>query len=251
MKDFTTHQISLEKAIKARTSSMFIAPLLARYKEAIVPNPGGCRLGARPIDRTIEGIALMNADIHYVSDDGYFHAKTEGLKGIDYTFKKNTHTGTETLILAAVLAEGTTVLNNAAEEPEIDDLINLLNEMGGHIKRTAKREITINGVAKLHGATYTISPDRNEVVTFAVAAYVTKGDILVSDAQKVDLAAFYDALDLVGAKYEMKDNGVRFYFTESLHATSLQTDIYPGFMTDWQAPWAVLYDTSTRRVHHP
>lgn len=240
MKDFSTHQISLEKAAKARTSSMFIAPLLARYKEAIVPNPGGCRLGARPIDRTIEGIGLMNAHIHYLSDDGYFHAKTDGLKGIDYTFKKNTHTGTETLVLAAVLASGTTILHNAAEEPEIDDLINLLNEMGSDIKRTAKREITIHGVSKLHGATYTISPDRNEVVTFAVAAYVSKGDILVKGAEKVDLAAFYAALDKTGAKYEKMADGVRFYYTELLKATDVETSIYPGFMTDWQAPWAVL-----------
>lgn len=240
MHDFSTHQISLDKAAKARTSSMFIAPLLARYKEAIVPNPGGCRLGARPIDRTIEGIGLMNADISYVSDDGYFHAKTEGLKGIDYTFKKNTHTGTETLILAAVLAEGTTILRNAAEEPEIDDLINLLNEMGADIKRTAHREITINGVPELHGATYTISPDRNEVVTFAVAAYVTKGDILVKGAEKVDLQSFYEVLDKANAKYEKKANGVRFYYAQPLKATDVETSIYPGFMTDWQAPWAVL-----------
>jgi UDP-N-acetylglucosamine 1-carboxyvinyltransferase len=240
MQDFTTHQISLEKAAQARTSSMFIAPLLARYKEAVVPNPGGCRLGARPIDRTIEGITHMNAEINYDSDDGYFHAKTSGLKGIDYTFTKNTHTGTETLILAAALASGMTTLHNAAEEPEIDDLISLLNAMGGNVKRTNRREITIIGVEKLHGTTYTISPDRNEVITFAIMAYVTKGDVFVRDAQKVDLQAFYEKLDQAGASYEKKDDGVRFYYKNPLKAVSVETAIYPGFMTDWQAPWAVL-----------
>lgn len=240
MENFATHKLSLEKAAQARTSSMFIAPLLARYKEAIVPNPGGCRLGARPIDRTIEGIAHMDAEINYDSEDGYFHAKTNGLKGIDYTFTKNTHTGTETLILAAVLASGKTVLHNAAEEPEIDDLINLINAMGGDVKRSAKREITIIGAEKLHGTTYTISPDRNEVITFAIMAYVTKGDIFVKDAQKVDLEAFYEKLDEAGALYEKKDDGVRFYYRDPLKAVSVETAIYPGFMTDWQAPWAVL-----------
>ncbi len=240
MQDFVTHKLSLEKAAQARTSSMFIAPLLARYKEAIVPNPGGCRLGARPIDRTIEGIVHMNAHIHYDSDDGYFHAKTVGLQGIDYTFTKNTHTGTETLILAAALAEGTTVLHNAAEEPEIDDLIGLINAMGGNVERTNAREITIVGAKKLHGASYTISPDRNEVVTFAIMAYVTKGDVFVRDAQKVDLQAFYEKLDQAGASYEKKEDGVRFYYEKPLQAVSVETAIYPGFMTDWQAPWAVL-----------
>jgi len=121
MDKFLTHEISLEEGAKARTSSMFISPLLARFGEAIIPNPGGCRLGARPVDRTIDGIRALGVDVTYHSDDGYFHAKTNGLVGSIYTFDKNTHTGTETLILAAVLAKGTTVLKNAAEEPEIDD----------------------------------------------------------------------------------------------------------------------------------
>lgn len=240
MSKFKTSSISLEKAALARTSAMFIAPLLVRTNEAVIPNPGGCRLGARPIDRTIEGIQKMNADITYHSEDGYFHAKTQGLQGIEYTFEKNTHTGTETLILAAVLAKGKTVLKNAAEEPEIDDLIGLLSAMGGDIKRTGKREITINGVEKLHGATYRISPDRNEVVTFAIASYLTKGDVFIKEAQKVDLDAFLEILGKTGAGFEKKNDGIRFYFKENLQASDVTTKVYPGFMTDWQAPWAVL-----------
>ena len=198
------HEISLDEASHIRTSSMFLAPLLARIKEAVIPNPGGCRLGARPIDRTIDGIAKMNVDITYHSEDGFFHAKTEGLKGIEYTFEKNTHTGTETLIIAAVLAEGTTVLHNAAEEPEIDDLIKLLNQMGAKIKRSATREITIKGVNELHGTEFTISPDRNEIVTFAIAGLATKGDIFIKDAHIVDLDSFLEKVKEAKGCYEIK-----------------------------------------------
>ncbi len=240
IKDFKRHEISLDEASHIRTSAMFLAPLLARKKEAIIPNPGGCRLGARPIDRTVDGIAKMNVDITYHSEDGYFHAKTTGLQGIDYTFEKNTHTGTETLLLAAVLAEGKTTLRNAAEEPEIDDLIALLNQMGGSIKRTKKREIVINGVKKLHGTEFTISPDRNEIVTFAIAALVTKGDVFIHDAQKVDLEAFLEKLEQTHAGFERKENGIRFFYKEPLQAVDVTTSIYPGFMTDWQSPWAIL-----------
>ena len=240
MDKFSTHEISLEEAAKARTSSMFISPLLARMGEAIIPNPGGCRLGARPVDRTIEGVRSLHADIVYHSEDGYFHAKTTGLVGNTYTFDKNTHTGTETLILAAVLAQGTTVLKNAAEEPEIDDLIELLNCMGAQVVRSGSREITIQGVEKLHGCEYTISPDRNEVVTFAIAAAMTDGDITVETAKEKGIKEFLEKYAAAGGKYEEVADGIRFFTDGVLHATDVTTSIYPGFMTDWQAPWAVL-----------
>ena len=163
-------KVPLEVAARLRTSSMVLGPLLARYGEATTPNPGGCRLGARPIDRHIEALKEMGASITYNSKDGYFYAKTSGLHGATVHFSKNTHTGTETLILAAVLAKGQTVLNNAAAEVEIDDLIACLVSMGAKIQRVAPRTIVIDGVAKLHGTTYTIMPDRNEEVTFAIAA---------------------------------------------------------------------------------
>ena len=240
MRQFSTHEISLEKAAQARASSMFIAPLLARVKEAIIPNPGGCRLGARPIDRTIDGVRSLNADITYMSEDGYFHAKTSGLTGTTYTFDKNTHTGTETMILSSVLAKGQTILKNAAEEPEIDDLITLLNQMGADVKRTGKREITINGVVSLQGTSFTISPDRNEVVTFAIAAILTEGDILLKGTTRKGIEIFLEKLDEVGGGYEEKGEGMRFFWKRPLKATDVTTQIYPGFMTDWQAPWAVL-----------
>ena len=237
---FRHSSIPLDKAAHARTSAMFLAPLLARTGEAVIPNPGGCRLGARPIDRLVGGVEKMNVSISYKSEDGYFHAKTDGLKGIEYTFAKNTHTGTETLIIAAVLAQGTTILKNAAEEPEIDDLINLLNQMGAKVKRTAHREITIEGVTKLHGTTFTISPDRNEIVTFAIAALVTKGEVFIPQAHTVDLKAFLEKLDEAGGGYDVDEKGIKFYYKGPLNAVDVTTEIYPGFMTDWQAPWAVL-----------
>lgn len=245
LKKFAHSSIPLDKAALARTSSMFIAPLLARTGEAIIPNPGGCRLGARPIDRTIDGVEKLNASITYHSEDGYFHAKSRGLKAANYHFAKNTHTGTETMILAAALAEGTTILTNAAEEPEINDLIDLLNEMGGNVKRTAPREITIVGVEKLHGAEFTISPDRIEVVTFAIAAIVTGGDIFIKDAHKAAIHPFLEKFDLTGAGYQKKDGGIRFYANGSLNAVDITTGIHPGFLTDWQALWAVLMTQAT------
>lgn len=240
LKKFAHSSIPLDKAALARTSAMFIAPLLVRTGEAIIPNPGGCRLGARPIDRTVEGIRKMKATIVYHSEDGYFHAKTKGLEGIDYTFDKNTHTGTETLILAAVLAKGKTVLKNAAEEPEINDLISLLNLMGAQIVRSAPREISIYGVEKLHGAEFTISPDRNEIVTFAIAALLTHGDVTIQDANKVDLESFLNSVEQARGGIDKQKNAIRFYWKEKLRSTDVTTSIYPGFMTDWQAPWAVL-----------
>ncbi len=246
LENFKDPKIALEEAAETRTASMFIAPLLARNGYAIIPNPGGCRIGARPIDRTIEGLKQMGAEIDYKSEDGFFHAKTKGrLKGVNYTFEKNTHTGTETLIIAASLAEGKTTLENAAQEPEIDELIEMLNGMGAKIKRVEPRKIEIEGVHVLHGTEFTIGADRNEIVTFAIGAIATKGDVFIEGAHKEGLEEFLTELDNVGGGYEIKENGIRFYYKEPLRATDITTSPYPGFMTDWQAPWAMLMTQAT------
>ncbi len=234
------NEISLDTAARIRTSFMFIVPLLLRSRQAVLPNPGGCRLGARPVDRLVEGLKKMGADINYNSDDGFFYTKATKLHGTDYTFEKSTHTGTETLLLAAVLAEGKTILKNAAEEPEIDELISFLNNMGANIKRTGKRIIQINGVSKLHGASYTIGPDRNEIVTFACAAIMTHGGIFIKGAKKEYIGEFLEKLETSGGGVEEKKDGLRFYYKGDLKPVNIETKPYPGFMTDWQAPWAVL-----------
>ncbi len=240
IKKFSQHRISLDDASHIRTSSMFISPLLVRCGEAIIPNPGGCRIGARPIDRIIEGLEKMGADIVYHSEDGYFHAKTSGLHAATYHFEKSTHTGTETLLIAAVLAKGKTILENAALEPEIDELIDLLCQMGAKIKRTKERRIEIDGVSSLHGTEFTIQPDRNEIVTFAIAALMTEGDIFVKGAKKAAIGAFINTLEKTGGGYEEKNGGLRFFYKGPLKPTTIITSPHPGFMTDWHAPWAVL-----------
>jgi UDP-N-acetylglucosamine 1-carboxyvinyltransferase len=144
------------------------------------------------------------------------------------------------MILAAVLAKGKTILKNAALEPEIDELIELLNAMGAKITRNENREIVIEGVETLQGATYRIKADRNEIVTFAIAAIVTGGDIFINEAHSVDLDAFLSMLDKVNGGYEKTEKGIRFFAKGKLKAADVETAIYPGFMTDWQAPWAIL-----------
>lgn len=242
-----TDKISLDKAAEVRTSSLFLAPLLLRLGRAQIPNPGGCRIGARPIDRAIEGLKKMGVDISYDSSDGYFHAKVskdragfKKLKGTKYKFEKNTHTGTEILMLTAVLADGRTILENAAQEPEVDELITLLNKMGGKINRVSSRTIVIDGVKKLYGVKFKINPDRNEIVTLAIAAILTGGEVTVNGAKRVDLSCFLKEFSAAGGGFEEVMEGIRFFAKGDLHSTDIITSPHPGFMTDWQGPWAVL-----------
>lgn len=239
-KTFITTQIPLSAGIKSRASTLFLGPLLARTGSATVPNPGGCRLGARPIERHIEGLEQMGAVISYDSTDGYFHATApSGLHGTTYTFDKNTHTGTETLILAAVMAKGTTILKNAAEEPEIDDLILLLNSMGAGIKRMPGREIEIEGVESLHGATHRIMPDRNESVTFAILSALTGGKILLKNTDMPSMQTFLDNFKKANGSYEETHEGIYFYVNGDIKPVDIVTLPHPGFMTDWQGAWSI------------
>jgi len=233
------YTIPLEFGELYRTATMVMGPLLARSRQAQVPNPGGCRLGKRSIDRHIEGLKAMGAKISY--KDGFFYAETSGLHGAKYRFERNSHTGTETLILAAVLAKGETIIENAAQEPEVDDLIRLLNLMGAKVRRTSDRTIVVSGVKKLAGAEIEIMPDRNEVVTFAIGAIASNGDVVIEGTDRYYLKPFLRKLDEVGAFWEpISDSSTRFFFKKKLQSTNLTTLPHPGFMTDWQAPWSVL-----------
>lgn len=232
--------VPLEVGARLRTSSMVLGPMLARFHEAKIPNPGGCRLGARPIDRHVEALRRMGAEISYNSEDGFFYAKAEKLTGTTIHFPKNTHTGTETILLAAVLARGTTTITNAAEEVEVDELISLLNSMGARIRRNTSREIVIEGVTSLHGATHSIMPDRNEEVTFALAAAISGGSIDVRGSQRNSLQAFLEPFAKAGGAFEAVDPETTRYFQKTPpRAVDITTAPHPGFMTDWQAPWAV------------
>lgn len=241
VKEIKNVNMALDKAAAVRTSAMFMAPFLARNKKALIPNPGGCRIGARPIDRIIDGFTKMGVDTYYNSKDGYFHLKVQNqIKSTSYRFSKNTHTGTETLILVSALSEGKTVLENAAQEPEVDDLIALLNSMGAKVKRIKSRTIIIEGVEKLHGTTFEVPFDRNEVVTLAIAAVLTKGNIFIKNINSKGLLEFLKIFGKCGGGYEEERGGIRFYFKGKVSPINIKTSFYPGFMTDWQGPWAVM-----------
>ncbi len=237
-KNLSAHTIDATHGEQGRFSTMFIPPLLAKFGKAVVPAPGGDKIGKRPLDRHFEGLEALGAKVGV--ENGMYVAEAEKLTGATYRFSKNTHTGTETLIMAAALAEGTTILENAAEEPEIDDLIKFLNAMGAKIDRPVDRVVRILGVEKLRGAIHKLLPDRNEAVSYACAAIATKGDIIIENANADHLRAFLDKLQEIGAGYTVDTYGIRFYYKGELRATDVTTEIHPGFMTDWQPLWATL-----------
>lgn len=222
----------------SRASTLFIGPLLARFKKAIIPLPGGDKIGKRPLGRHLDGLEKLG--VKWKQQDGFLHLSASNMTGAHYRFEKNTHTGTETLIMTAVMAKGKTILENAAIEPEIDDLIAFLNAMGARIRRRAHRTIEIEGVSKLGGAIHKVMPDRNEAVSYACGAIATKGDVVIENARHQDLTAFIEKVEEAGGGCEIGEYGVRFFYKGQLRATDVMTEIHPGFMTDWQPLWATL-----------
>lgn len=237
-KSLKSFEISNEFGEASRASTMFIPALLVKFGQAIVPFPGGDKIGARPLDRHFDGLAALGVKIEIKNNQ--IICRTDGLKGTTYRFPKNSHTGTETLIMAAVCAKGKTRLENVAEETEIDNLIAFLNEMGANVKRLPGRVIEIEGVKTLHGAIQKIMSDQNQVVSFACAALATKGDVIVENAIAKDLESFIEKLDDIHAGYEIGNYGIRFYYKGELKATNVTTGIHPGFKTDWQPLWVTL-----------
>ncbi len=245
----TSWSIPDEFGEKSRASMLFLGPLLAKFGKAEIPLPGGDKIGARPLDRSLDWLAAMGATREQKGDRLYLEAKE--LRGTTYRFEKNSHTWTEIMLMAASMAKGKTILENAALEPEIDDMIKFLNAMGAKIRRRAFKVIEIEWVEKLHGAIHTVMPDRNEAVTYACAALISKGDIIIENAQQENLEAFLEKIDEAWGGYEIGDRGIRFFYKWPLRATDITTMPHPGFMTDWQALWAVLMCTAewTSTIH--
>lgn len=234
------HQMAVsgEYGEASRASTFFLPILLHRFGHASVPLPGGDKIGVRSLDWHFAGLEKLGVSVSVVNNA--IEARAEKFRGTRYRFPKNSHTGTETMLMTAVLAEGTTILENAAEETEVDDLINFLNLMGGKIRRSGPRTIEIVGVPELQGAIYKIMPDQNQVVSFACAAIATKGDVIVENARRRDLEAFLTKLDEINAGYEIGQYGIRFYYKGPLTSTDVTTEIHPGFKTDWQPLWVAL-----------
>jgi UDP-N-acetylglucosamine 1-carboxyvinyltransferase len=221
-----------------RASTLVLGPLVARMGVARVSLPGGCAIGARPIDLHIKGLEKMGAQI--TQEHGYIEAKTERLKGAHIYFDKITVTGTEDLMMAATLADGETVFENAAREPEVVDLANLLNKMGAKIEGHGTSTIKVKGVEKLHGAKHKIIPDRIEAGTFIIAGALTGGDLNVSGCEPSHIQALLRKLEECGAKFRVNGDSVRVMGDNSLRAADMSTEEHPGFPTDMQAQYMAL-----------
>jgi len=222
-----------------RASSLVLGPLIARAGMARVAVPGGCAIGGRPIDLHIKGLEKMGAVI--VQEHGYLEARAEHLKGAHLAFDKITVTGTEDLLMAAVLADGETVMENCAREPEVTDLAALLIAMGAKIEGAGTSTIHVQGVTRLHGAIYRINPDRIEAGTFLVAGAITAGDVTVADCNPEHLRAVIAKLEEAGAKIDIvAADAVRVRANGHLNAADISTEEYPGFPTDMQAQYMAL-----------
>ena len=222
-----------------RASILVLGPLVARYGQAEVSLPGGCAIGARPVNLHIEGLQAMGAEISIAG--GYIKAKARKLHGARIAFDTVTVTGTENLLMAAVLAKGTTVLENAAREPEVVDLANYLVKMGARIEGAGTSTMTIEGVDELQGCEYSIVPDRIEAGTFLVAAAVTRGKIRLLDVVPSIMSATLDKLRECGAHIESGDDWIELDMRgQRPRSVNITTAPYPDFATDMQAQFCVL-----------
>jgi len=223
-----------------RASSLVLGPLVARCGRARVSLPGGCAIGARPINLHIFGLEQLGARVHQTH--GYIEAEApEGLRGATITFDRITVTGTEDLMMAAVLARGETVLHNAAREPEVADLASLLVKMGARIEGAGTSTIRIQGVERLHGAEHTIIPDRIEAGTFLIAGAITRGDVAITGCEPGHLGALVSKLQQAGAKVTQPDaTTLRVQGDGGLQSVDMTTEEYPGFATDLQAQYMAL-----------
>ena len=222
-----------------RASSLVLGPLIARTGMARVAMPGGCAIGGRPIDLHIKGLEAMGANITY--DHGYLEARASRLKGAHIVFDKITVTGTEDLLMAAVMADGETIFENCAREPEVTDLAALLVAMGAKIEGAGTSTIKVQGVTSLHGARHRINPDRIEAGTFLVAGAITGGDLNVDSCEPAHLGALIAKLEECGVRLDVGKESIRVRSGDTpLKAADISTEEFPGFPTDMQAQYMAL-----------
>jgi len=225
-----------------RASVLVLGPLLARFGEAAVSLPGGCAIGQRPVDQHLKGLEALGAKVNI--ENGYIVAQADRLKGAEVVFDLVTVTGTENIMLAACLAEGQTVIRNAAMEPEVVDLASCLSKMGAEIEGAGSDTIVVSGVESLTGCEHSVMPDRIEAGTFAVASAVSSGDVII-DGISVDLiSSTLSLLEESGAEVQAGDNQVRIFAPRRLFSVNVQTAPYPHFPTDMQAQLMALNTVS-------
>jgi UDP-N-acetylglucosamine 1-carboxyvinyltransferase len=229
---------SYEMVKTMRASILVLGPLVARCGEARVSLPGGCAIGARPVDQHIKGLQAMGAEI--TVEQGYVHAKATRLKGARICTDMVTVTGTENLMMAACLADGETIIENAAREPEVVDLANCLVSMGARISGAGTDIIRIQGVDKLHGATHSIMPDRIETGTYLCAAAAAGGDVRLTKTSAAYLDTVVDKLMDAGCEITVERDAIRLIAPQKLKAVSLRTAPYPAFPTDMQAQFMAI-----------
>ncbi|HCW7380588.1 TPA: UDP-N-acetylglucosamine 1-carboxyvinyltransferase [Staphylococcus aureus] len=232
-----------EYVSKMRASILVMGPLLARLGHAIVALPGGCAIGSRPIEQHIKGFEALGAEIHLENGNVYANAK-DGLKGTSIHLDFPSVGATQNIIMAASLAKGKTLIENAAKEPEIVDLANYINEMGGRITGAGTDTITINGVESLHGVEHAIIPDRIEAGTLLIAGAITRGDIFVRGAIKEHMASLVYKLEEMGVELDYQEDGIRVRAEGELQPVDIKTLPHPGFPTDMQSQMMALLLTA-------
>lgn len=233
-----TTEVPLELGVKMRASYYFLGSLLSRFGRADVPMPGGCDLGVRPIDQHLKAFAALGAD--YTLDYSVISVSTSDLQGAHIFFDTISVGATINAMLAAVMAKGTTVLENVAKEPHIVDVANFLNTMGADVRGAGTDVIKIRGVSSMHGAEYTVIPDQIEAGTFMVAAAATKGNVLIKNVIPEHLESITSKLRAIGATVEEYDDSIRVIARDKYMNTSIRTMPYPGFPTDLQPVMGVL-----------
>ena len=237
-KGLSNHEAPYDLVRKMRASILVLCPLVARLKKARVSLPGGCAIGARPINFHLKGLSLLGADIEL--DHGYVEASAESLKGNEIYFDIPSVTGTENLLMAAVLAKGKTILRNTAREPEVGALVDVLNQMGAKIEGAGTSIITVEGVERLKPVSISIIPDRIETGTFMVAGALTQGNIEIIDCEPDHVSGIIHKLRQTGTDISVKDKTIHVKGSSDIKSIDIKTLPYPGFPTDMQAQLMVL-----------